>query len=82
MKKIIYLILSIVCGILTSIFFIKGFTPIGMLIGVLNSNSNNEIGTLIQMAFTMIKSIGLCILFLVLTTIFKNLYVFKEEKGQ
>lgn len=85
MKQALYIISMIITGLLTVYFFITGFTPIGMLIGVLNSNVNNETGTLIIMMITMIKSILLCLIFYIITKVtYKSFMKYQEqiEKGQ
>lgn len=82
MKQSLYIITMIITGLLTGYFFITGFTPIGMLIGVLKSNSNNEIGLLITMIISMIKSIALCILFYIITKLTYNSFINYQEKNE
>ena len=85
MKTIMYIISIIITGLLTTYFFITGFTPIGMLLGVLKSNVNSEIGTLISMMITMLKSIILCLIFYTITKLIYNSFINfqrKNEKGQ
>lgn len=81
MKQTFHVILTIITGLLTGYFFITGFTPVGMLFGVLTSNTNNEIAILISMLISMLKSIILCLIFFIITKIlYKSLM--KNEKGQ
>lgn len=82
MKKTIYLIMAIIFGLSTCLFFIKGFTPIGMLIGFFKDSTGTITGTLISILLSMGKSIILCIINFTLAYIFFNLSTKQSEKGQ